>query len=300
MTQRPSPRTQDPDKVAQRLLRASVSHDPPPTIDWDTPVLEGAWFCVPERLSLYGTPLWDEMDQRQRIELSRHEMASFMSAGIWTELCLIQLLARHMASSQDLADSRTHYALTEVADETRHSVMFGRMVHAMGCRTYTPPPAVHRLFTHASTLYSELSIFALALVIEEVNDQLQREIARDERVQPLVRQVCRLHIIEEARHVGFARTELLHAAAHASPVRLGFQRELTAVSALVALTQRIHRDVYRAAGLDPVRARREARSNPHYRQTLHWSGEKLIGFLTEVGMIGPWQRHWWRRAGLLR
>ncbi|MET7442636.1 diiron oxygenase, partial [Streptomyces sp. NPDC005568] len=171
MADRPPPRMQDPDRVAQRLLRASGSYEPSATIDWDTPVLEGNWFCCPERLSLYGTPLWDEMDQQQRIELSRHEMASFMSAGIWTELCLIQLLARHMASSRDLGDSRTHYALTEVADETRHSVMFGRMVHAMGCRTYTPPPAVQRLFTHASTLYSELSIFALALVIEEVNDQ---------------------------------------------------------------------------------------------------------------------------------
>ncbi|MET7437665.1 diiron oxygenase [Streptomyces sp. NPDC005568] len=160
--------------------------------------------------------------------------------------------------------------------------------------------AVQRLFTHASTLYSELSIFALALVIEEVNDQLQREIVRDERVQPLVRQVCRLHVVEEARHVGFARSELLHAAARSSATRLAFQRELTAVSAFVALGQRIHRDVYRAVGLDPVRARREARGNPHYRETLRWSGEKLVAFLEDVGMIGPWQRHWWRRAGLLR
>ncbi|MEW1905451.1 diiron oxygenase [Streptomyces sp. NPDC086147] len=299
MTPHPPPRTQDPAGVAQRLLRASPDPAPADPIDWDTPVLDDVWFCRPERLSLYGTPLWEEMDQRQRVELSRHEMASFMSAGIWTELCLMQLLARHMASSGNFGDSRSTYALTEVADETRHCVMFGRMIHAMGCSPYTPSAVVQRLFTFASTLYSELSVFALALVIEEVNDRLQREIVRDERVQPLVREVCRLHVAEEARHVSFARTELLHTAARASRAHLALQRELTAVSAYVALAQRIHPDVYSAAGLDPARARREARGNPHYRGTLRWSGEKLTAFLAQAGMIGRPQRHWWRRTGLL-
>jgi hypothetical protein len=115
----------------------------------------------------------------------------------------------------------------------------------------------------------------------------------------LVREVCRLHVTEEARHVSFARTELLDTAARTSRPRLLLQRELTAVSAFVALAQRIHPGVYSAAGLDPIRARREARGNPHYRRTLHWSGERLISLLTQAGMIGPWQRHWWRRAGLL-
>ncbi|MER6391580.1 diiron oxygenase [Streptomyces sp. NPDC001523] len=285
--------------MARRLLRASAAPAPCGAIDWETPVLDEVWFCRPERLSLFGTPLWEEMDQQQRIELSRHEMASFMSAGIWTELCLIQLLAKYMASSRNFSDSRGHYALTEVADETRHCVMFGRAIRAIGCDTYAPSPVVQKLFALAGTLYSELSIFALALVIEEVNDRLQREIVRDERVQPLVREVCRLHVTEEARHVSFARTELLDTAARTSRPRLLLQRELTAVSAFVALAQRIHPDVYSAAGLDAVRARREARSNPHYRETLRWSGERLIGFLTQAGMIGPLQRHWWRRAGLL-
>ena len=33
-------------------------------------------------------------------------------------------------------------------------------------------------------------------------DAAQRELARDESVQPVVRQVCSIHVAEEARHLG--------------------------------------------------------------------------------------------------
>ena len=47
--------------------------------------------------------------------------------------------------------------------------------------------------------------YSSILVAEEVLDRLQREQANDEAIQPLMRQVNRIHIMEEARHVSFAR-----------------------------------------------------------------------------------------------
>ncbi len=76
MTLTTDPLTPDPptDAVAHRLLRSTAkqSYDPEVDIDWDAPLVDGAWFMQPERLSLYATPMWDAMSPEQRVELSRH------------------------------------------------------------------------------------------------------------------------------------------------------------------------------------------------------------------------------------
>ena len=65
------------------------------------------------------------------------------------------------------------------------------------------------------------SMWAGTLVAEELLDRLQREGMADERLQPLTRMVARIHVIEEARHVRFAREELVRemADAHWGPKR---------------------------------------------------------------------------------
>jgi hypothetical protein len=86
--------TEDP--VSRRLLRSTAqrSYDPEVDLDWDAPLVEGAWFMQPERLSLYGTPLWEAMSTEQRVELSRHEVASIASVGLWFEMILMQMMRR--------------------------------------------------------------------------------------------------------------------------------------------------------------------------------------------------------------
>ena len=37
------------------------------------------WATIPERVSLYGTELWDQLDEEQRRTLSRHEAASLLA-----------------------------------------------------------------------------------------------------------------------------------------------------------------------------------------------------------------------------
>src|SRR5579884_2956132 len=116
-------------KTALRLLGSSSknSYDPELDIDWDAPVDIDMRFMPFERTSLYGTALWDRMTEEQRIELSRQELASVASTGLWFEIVLIQMLAR-WAYHQDPQDPRTQYALTEVGDETRHVVMFAKAI----------------------------------------------------------------------------------------------------------------------------------------------------------------------------
>src|SRR3569833_3363852 len=99
---------QDRDVTAARLLKSSAknSYDPYVDIDWTAPLAEDKAYMPLERVSLYGTDLWAKLTPEQRIELSKHEIASIMSVGLRFEIVLMQLLARYVF---DL-DARTEHA----------------------------------------------------------------------------------------------------------------------------------------------------------------------------------------------
>jgi hypothetical protein len=286
--------------TAQRLLSSSTknSYDPQLDIDWDAPLPDGLAFMPFERVSLYGTPLWDELSPEQRIELSKHELASIVSVGLWTELILIQMLVRD-AYHRDPRDPRTHYELTEIGDETRHVIMFAKTLDRMGVPAYRPPRFVH----HLARLYKATArgpmLFGPVLVTEEITDRLQRESMNDDGIHPLIRMVNRIHVVEEARHVRFAREELSRVMPRLSaPARAHHRLVAALVSAIVASVL-IDPAVYSSVGLDPAVARRAARANPHHRQTVRWMGEKIMRFLAENGMVTRVTRPIYRAANLL-
>lgn len=295
---RPDAVTDDP--VAHRLLRSSArqSYDPDVDIDWDAPLVDGAWFMQPERLSLFGTPLWEAMSRDQQVELSRHETASIASVGLWFEMILMQVVVRELYD-EDPRSERTHYALTEIGDECRHSVMFGRAIARCGVPAYGPSPHVHRLGRVFKSVASGASAYASILVAEEVLDRWQRELLRDERVQPLTRMVSRIHVLEEARHMTFAREQVEREVAGLGARQLAWHRAVTARTAYLVTRSLVNPQVYAAVGLDPRAARRAALGNPAYQRTLAWMGERVVGFLDEVGMIGPADRLVWQRSLLL-
>jgi hypothetical protein len=290
----------DREQVADRLLRASAehSHDPLAEIDWDAPLVEGMFFLPERRISLYGTPLWERMSHDQRVELSRHEVASTAGIGIWFEVILMQMLSRYIYD-RDLQQRHLQYGLIEIADECRHSIMFARLLEKLGCPTYRPDRLAHELGRIMKTTSSGPDMFAAALIAEEILDRLQREAMADETVQPLVRHVSRIHVVEEARHVRYAREALARVMPRLGPVRRELVRGSIAWSAHVISTRLVHPDAYRAVGLDAREAAQAARTSPARRETLAWAASRLTEFFTEVGLIGGPSRVVWRRSGLL-
>lgn len=286
--------------VATRLLGSSarMSYDPEIELDWDAPLVDGLWFMQPERMSLYGTPLWESLSSEQQVELSRHEIASIASVGLWFELILMQLVARELYDA-DPTSARTQYALTEVGDECRHSIMFGRAIARFGAPAYGVTPHVHRLGRGFKALASGVSAYASILVAEEILDRWQRELMRDERVQPLVRMVSRVHVLEEARHMTFAREEVERMVPTLPRPRLALHRTLTAQTAFMIARSLVNPRVYAAVGLDPREARRQALNNPHYQATMAWMGERVLAFLDEQGLVSPAQKPVWKRSLLM-
>jgi hypothetical protein len=288
------------EETAARLLRSSAerSLDPYVEIDWTSPATPGAYYQPPERSSLYGTALWDAMSEEQRTELTKHEIASIASVGVWFELILMQMLVRDIYD-RDPRTAHVQYGLTEIGDECRHSVMFGKMIETMGCPTYGPG----RLATFLGRIFAATSrgplSYAAALFVEEILDIRQREAMRDESLQPLVRDVSRLHVVEEARHMRYARDEVARKFEQLGPLARAHMRLVLAFVALIATKRLIHPDVYTAVGLDKRQAMRAARRNPHWMHTQRWAAARVVGFFKEIGLIAGPGRLVWRASGLL-
>jgi hypothetical protein len=289
-----------PEHVARRLLRSSAarSYDPDVDIDWSAPLVLGKGYILEHRCSLYGTSLWQQLSPEQRIELGKHEAASVASTGIWLELMLMRLLAK-FAYQGDPVSAKVQYALTELGEECRHTIMFARMIDKIGTPVYGPAPHIRALGNLLPATAAGPSAWAAILIGEEIPDRFQREQADADCIQPLVRMVNRIHILEEARHISYARAELPRSLAATSRAGLAYHRMLAARFALIMSRSLINPLVYRSVGLDPKAARAVALANPHHQSALRFSGEKLVAFLSENGLIGGPSLRWWQRSFLI-
>lgn len=283
---------------AARLVAASVrqSYDPFTEVDWSEPFADTAYYLPPEFLPLYGTSVWDAMSEVDRMAYSRHECASLCSAGIWFENILMHLILKHLYELP--ADDGAHrYLLTETADECRHSAMFGEFIRRAGTPAYTVHPLLRfggkflRSTTHGPEAYIAM------LAAEELLDVNNRATMKDDRVHPTSRRIAKIHVMEEARHVSFARAY----AAEVWPT-LGWVRRAVAMVRAPFVVSAIkdalvNPQVYEELGIED--GARIARHNPHHRARVIRDLGKLTDFLDDLGVINAATRPLWRLLGLV-
>lgn len=299
----PERRTEEIDDrqdVAARLLRSSaeLSFDPATEVDWDTPLDRRHHGMSPEWCSLYGTAYWDELTEEQRTELTRQESASVASTGIWFEMILQQLVLRDFYA-KDPTDPAFQWALTEIADECRHSIMFARGSAKLGAPAYIPKRSTVHLGRVFAAIATGEAAYASILVAEEVLDVMQRDWMRDERVAPFVRTINNIHVVEESRHMTFAREETRDRLEGAGRLRRQYQAVAVAAAAYFIVSSMWNEQVYENAGLDKQRALREAKANEHHKALLRSSCAGLMDFLASCGLLTKPALRFYRRANLI-
>ncbi|MEN4477037.1 diiron oxygenase [Mycolicibacterium cosmeticum] len=285
---------------AERLLKGSVrkSYAPIVDIDWDAPLDPDKFFLPPKVVSLYGTPLWEAMSRAEQIELSRQELVNTLSAGIWFENILNQALLRKMMH-QDPTASTTHYELTELGDETRHMVMFGKAIAKVGAEPVRPRLYQRIIINGLPFIFRGSVLWVAALIGEEIFDSLQRQMMDDPELQPMVQRLMRIHVTEEARHIQFARDGLRKRTQSMSRWKRFWIGNLNGAGGPFFRFLFTNKVQYARVGLDARAARRMARNSAHRKQTQISGFAPLATFLQEVGLLGPIARRVWRRSGFL-
>lgn len=299
--ERPATSPRPMSQVATRLIGGSVrrSYEPEVAIDWDAPLVDGKYFLPREVISLYGTPYWEELTEEQRITLSREELANVLSVGLWFENILNRALLLQLLR-EDPAGPFAHYVLTEMGDECRHMTMFGKVIGRVGARPYRMGRRDRFLAAALPHVLRGSLLWVGALIGEEIFDAQQRRIMDDPDLQPIVAQLMRIHVTEEARHIRFAREGVVHRMQDASRLERFLVGNLAGLGGPVLKRALTNPGIYHRAGLDVGRAVREVRENPQHNEMAIIGFAPLAAFLEENRLMGRLGRHLWRRNGFLR
>lgn len=177
--------------------------------------------------------------------------------------------------------------------------MFARGAKKLRAPAYRPHRVAVELGRAFKTLAFGEAAYAAILVAEEVLDVMQRDWMRDERVVPFVRTINNIHVVEESRHMKFAREETRRHLAKAGRVRRRIHAFVIAVAAYVIVTSMVNKAVYANAGLDAKRAIAEARGNEHHKAMLRSSCAGLMEFLASAGLLTRPALAFYKRAHLI-
>lgn len=201
-----------PDTSAALLGRLSHNsaayRDPLSHIDWQEFDSGRTW--LPESaLSLCDVPEFSTLPDAARQRVAQYEFVNVMQCGLWLESIFLQRLSRRL--DPGLPAGEYEYLLHELREEAGHGLMFLRAIEAGSLNL---PPGAWRAPRLADFVarHSPVdgALFWLAVVIaEDVPDRFNRRLRQyGDELHRGVRQVCTLHLIDEARHITFARSRL--------------------------------------------------------------------------------------------
>jgi hypothetical protein len=151
--------------------------------------------------SLFGHPALSRLDDEARWRYHLLEAVHFFSLNIAGEREQLTGLARRLHTGPSTAVSE--YMQHVLHEENAHSVVFARF-----CRAYagTIYPGFH---THLPREYlpgeEDITFFSRILIFEEVATYFNVQIAADDSVWSLARQINAYHAQDEARHIAFGR-----------------------------------------------------------------------------------------------
>lgn len=273
--------------LKQLSVNSEPYHDPLAHLNWDALSLHDYWL-PPAALSLAGVASFERQDETVKRRLSHYEFVNFIQAGLWLEGLFLARLSGALKGTESMAEYA--YCLHEIREEAGHSLMFLKLMELSGL--YLPANSFKRPWL-ADFLgrYAPMDsrLFWLAVVIgEEVPDRMNRFVrAQGESVNPLIKQMCRLHIIDEARHIARARGHLERGLAHTSPVT----RRLLSPVAQLLVRQFVRAfylpraEVYVLAGLTPGHDwRRLAYANSVRRDFISQSINPTLNLLARHGL----------------
>ena len=180
-------------------------------IDWSVPIDDEHLYVPEEFTFLAGTPLWDRLTVAEKSFVTRWEATqNLRNAGAGEHLLNQALLA--LLHHTDPYDPGWRYMLHEVAEECQHMAMFNAWIRLNpDIRTKGIGDDRWGLFASVMTpvLATNLPVFfwMMTMLLEVFGDEVARVQARNESglLHPILQQMGRAHLLEETRHIAFAR-----------------------------------------------------------------------------------------------
>ena len=263
-------------------------------IAWATPEPSEGRVLADELVDIHGSPLWERLSEKDRVELNRRITAWRLSVLVYGEQGAM-LACSQLVDTVAGADAKFFQA-TQVMDEARHNEVLERYIqHRLGGLHY-PMPENERFLFDAILTDSRwyIKTIALQLVAETFAVSMFR-MMQECAVDPLLAEVCGRILQDESRHMGFGMLALPAIVKEASAREREEMEDFTCTAVEKVLTGFFPIDVYRDMGFSAaqiaevqtyrrgVAARNDyAVFRKHFRREMHAA---MVTNLARIGLL---------------
>ena len=238
-------------------------------IAWATPEPDDGRVLADELIDIHGSPLWDKLSERDRVELNRRITAWRLSVLVYGEQGAM-LACSQLVDIVPGTDEKFFQA-TQVMDEARHNEVLERYIQTrLGGLHYPMPENERFLF---DTILTDprwyIKTIALQLVAETFAVSMFKMMA-EAAVDPVLGEVCRRILLDESRHMGFGMLALPKIVREATEGERREMEDFTCLAVEKVLTGFFPLEAYQDLGFSPAQIqevrtyRRDAASRNDY------------------------------------
>jgi hypothetical protein len=238
-------------------------------IAWATPEPDDGRVLADELIDIHGSPLWEKLSERDRVELNRRITAWRLSVLVYGEQGAM-LACSQLVDIVPGTDEKFFQA-TQVMDEARHNEVLERYIQTrLGGLHYPMPENERFLF---DTILTDprwyIKTIALQLVAETFAVSMFKMMA-EAAVDPVLGEVCRRILLDESRHMGFGMLALPKIVREATEGERREMEDFTCLAVEKVLTGFFPLEAYQDLGFSPAQIqevrtyRRDAASRNDY------------------------------------
>jgi len=267
-------------------------------LDWSIDVDPESEILPDMGIGIWGTPIWEGLDQRQRERL-RHEALSWQLCQFLHGEQGALLATAQIVDSVPWFEGKM-YGSTQVMDEARHVEVYRRFVQEKLGNEYPVNPSLKSLLDQILTDSRwDMKFLGMQIIVEGLALAAFGTI-RDTTTNPLLRELTAGVMEDESRHVAFGVLSLREHCQNLSE-KDRLEREDFVYEACVLMRDRItNREVWERMGLDPDVCIEHSDQSEIAKQFRYRLFSKIVPNVKSLGLLSDRQRVRFEQLGILQ
>lgn len=253
-----------------------------------------------EMIAIFGSPTWQRMDEKERVRLRHHVQSWQLSQFLHGEQGALVCTAKIVQQVPGI-DAK-FYAATQVMDEARHVEAFSRLLHEKYELVYPINPYLKSLIEDTlrdsrwdmTYLGMQIMVEGLALAAFGFMHQMTTE--------PLLKQLLRYVMSDEARHVAFGVLSLQEYYAGLTQAEIRERQEFAYEAAVRMRDRFLQQEVWERMGVPVKEAISVIMATPDQQLFQQMLFAKIVPNCRKLGLIDAgdgWLRERFTELGVI-
>ena len=253
---------------------------------WDTKVDPEAENVPNQFIPIFGTKMWDRLDKKRELPNLRRHASSYMLSNFLHGEQGALLASAQLVSALPSVDAKL-YASSQVMDEARHVEAYERYLREKVELTYPISPHLKQLLDEIlmerrwdlKFLGMQIMIEGLALAAFGLISQTAEE--------PLIREIVRMIMLDESRHVAFGVLSLKGVYAEMSESELRDREDFIVEASRLMRDRFLMQEVWENLGMPVADCLDAVRQSPIMQTFQSLLFSKIVPNVKRLGLLTP-------------